>query len=612
MTLFIHSIPAWFELIFLCLCMGILSCRLWVISSAPSARLSRNDGLLSRMWLLFGVGIAGIMASGVADILVRAAEMSGKPLQAVLPVLATVILKTHIGQIWLIRMAALILLSVAMMTARRSRNSRTFLYLVLGFLVVTSATESASGHASDAGDFSVAEIMDWLHLLSALVWGGGLIALTVVILPHMVKQDDHAAQSIASAATRFSRIAGIAVGIIAFTALYQAWVNAGSIEALLKSPYGRTVIAKTVLFFLLLVLGAFNRYISVPRLQEWAGITATSRGIISRLVVPILLSLTRDLKGRPLAARFMRNVKVEALLVVGVLLCAALLRHEIPARHFSHLEHMHSGGQLTSPEHDEHMSHHAGTGPSPVVRLETNPVHITTGTPVSMIVHLEDRQGKPVEGLTIHHERILHAIIIGQDLNVFAHIHPEDLGPITDEMVSRATFPLHFTFPKAGAYLVGVDFALPSGLYSNSASLSVAGHPWMGEPIVDTKREKDFGEYHVSLMTSSKNVEAGPETLLRFLITKNGRPVTDLGPFLGAPMHLAVVRTDLTQFIHAHGVTPGDSHTHEENVHTMPAEQYGPEIDAFIVFSMKGVYKIFCQVKHQDEVLLFDFMVDVH
>jgi putative copper resistance protein D len=196
MTSFIHSIPAWFELIFLCLCMGILSCRLWVLSPATNASLSLDENLLSRMWLLFGIGIAGITASGVADILVRAAEMSGKPLQAVLPVLVTVILKTHIGQVWLIRMAALILLSVAMITARRSRNSRAFPYLVLGFLLVISATESASGHASDAGDFSVAEIMDWLHLLGALVWGRP-IALTVVILPHLVKQDDNAAQSIA-------------------------------------------------------------------------------------------------------------------------------------------------------------------------------------------------------------------------------------------------------------------------------------------------------------------------------------------------------------------------------------------------------------------------------
>jgi hypothetical protein len=85
-------------------------------------------------------------------------------------------------------------------------------------------------------------------------------------------------------------------------------------------------------------------------------------------------------------------------------------------------------------------------------------------------------------------------IIIGQDPNVFAHIHPEDPGPITDEMRRRATSPLHFMFPKAGAYFVGLDFALPDGLYSQPASLSVEGQPRMGLPMVDTSREKDFGE----------------------------------------------------------------------------------------------------------------------
>ncbi|HUI68520.1 MAG TPA: CopD family protein [Nitrospirota bacterium] len=607
MDILSHSMPLWLELISIALCTGILVFFLYVLSEAENP----DPRPQNRLWLFFFVSVAAAMAGSVINLFLRVGEMSGETVISSFPMVPTVLFKTHSGHVWLIRIVCLVLMLVAG-KIRKIRDTRLVLIILFCLGTIIAFTESASGHAADKGDFSVAEIMDWLHLLGALVWGGGLIALTVVILPHMVKQDDHAAQSIAGVAARFSRIAGIAVWIIACTAIYQAWINAGSIEAVLKSPYGRTVIAKTVLFFLLLGLGAFNRYISVPRLQEWAGIPATSPGIISRLVAPILLSLTRDLKGRPLAIRFVRSVRIEALLVVVILFCAALLQHEIPARHFLHLEHMHGAGQLAGHEHDEHMSHHPGTGPAPVLRLETNPVHITAGTPVSMIVHLEDQQGRPVEGLTVHHERILHAIIIGEDLNVFAHIHPEDLGPVTEEMVSTATFPLHFTFPKAGAYLVGLDFALPDGLYSKSASLSVAGQPTMRAPMVDTSREKGFGEYHVSLMTSSKSIEAGPETLLRFLITKNGRPVTDLGPFLGAPMHLAVVRTDLTQFIHAHGVTPGDSHMHAEQMHVKPSELYGPEIDAFIVFPVKGVYKIFCQVKHQDKVLLFDFMVKVN
>jgi putative copper resistance protein D len=605
MDILIHSMPLWIELISIAAFTGILVFFLSIISDAENP----DPRLQNRLWLLFFVSVAMAMTVSVIILLLRVGEMSGESVISSFTMVPSVLFKTHSGHVWLIRVVCLILMLVVG-KIRKIRDTRLVLTVLICLSIIIAFTESASGHAADKGDFSIVEIMDWLHLLGALVWGGGLLALAVVILPHMVKQDDHAAKSIADAAAKFSRIAGIAVGIVALTALYQAWVNSGSIEALLKSSYGRTVIAKTFLFFLLLGLGAFNRYVSVPRLQEWAGITATSQTIISRLVVPVLLSLSRDLKGRPLAERFMRNVRVEALLVVGIFFCAALLRHEIPARHFSHLEHMHGMGQVASPEHGEHMSHHAGTGLSPFVRLETNPDHITVGTPVSMTVHLEDRQGKPVEGLTIHHERILHAIIIGQDLSVFAHIHPEDLGPITDEIVSTATFPLHFTFPKAGVYLIGLDFALADEHYSKSASLSVAGQPMMRAPVVNTSREKDFEEYHVSLMTSSKSIEAGPETLLRFLITRNGRPVTDLRSFLGAPMHLAVVRTDLTQFIHAHGVTPGESHACVE--HTRPSEVYGPEIDALIVFPMKGLYKIFCQVERQDKVLLFDFMVRVH
>jgi putative copper resistance protein D len=607
MDILIHSMPHWVELISIAFFTGILVFSLFILSDAENP----DPRLRNRLWLFFLVSVAAAIVGSVINLLLRVGEMSGETVISSFPMVPSVLFKTHSGRVWLIRIVCLVLMFVTG-KIKKIRGTRLVLIVLFCLSTIIAFTDSASGHAADKGDFSVAEIMDWIHLQGALVWGGGIFALAVVILPHMVKQDDNAAPSIAGAAASFSRIAGITVGIIALTALYQVWVNAGSIEALVKSSYGRMIIAKTVLFFLLLGLGAFNRYVSVPLLQEWAGITATSPGIISRLVVPVLMSLTRELKGRPLAVRFMRNVRAEALLVVGILLCAALLRHEIPARHYLHLEHMHGAGHLAGPEHGEHMSHHAGTGPAPFVHLETNPVHITAGTLVSMTVHLEDRQGRPIEGLTIHHERILHAIIIGQDLNVFAHIHPEDLGPITDEMVRTATFPLHFTFPKAGAYLVGLDFALPDGLYSKSVSLNVSGQPMMGKPSVDTSRDKNFGEYHASLMAPSKSIEAGPETLLRFLITKNGRPVTDLGPFLGAAMHLAVASTDLTQFIHAHGVAPDDSHAHAEHVHTMHSERFGPEIDTFIVFPVKGVYKIFCQVKHKDKVLLFDFMVEVH
>src|SRR4030042_5073027 len=53
---------------------------------------------------------------------------------------------------------------------------------------------------------------------------------------------------------------------------------------------------------------------------------------------------------------------------------------------------------------NSHHEHYAGAGPEPVVHLKTSPSAISVGTPVKMTVNIEDRNGKPVEGLTANHE----------------------------------------------------------------------------------------------------------------------------------------------------------------------------------------------------------------
>ena len=599
----IHIIPEWLELLCLTFCIGTLVCRLWVLENSTQFESPPQQSLVTSRWRGFGIVTVVMIASSIGDLLVRAVEMSGQPLSEVFPVLPTVVFHTHLGHAWLIRIAAFILLAVMVKAGNRYRDSRRYLYLMLGVGLVASMTKSATGHAADAGDFSVPEIIDWLHLLATLAWGGGLFVLSLGILPKIIKQDDQAAPLIAGVVGRFSRIAGFAVVVIALTAVYNAVTQVGSVDALLEAPYGRIIIVKSFLLFFLLNLGAFNRYAVLPLLRKWEGSLVVEQGIVGHVTAICFSPLLHGLDGRQVARQLERNVRFEAFLMVGVLLCATTLRHQIPARHFLHLQHAQTAGA------HEHI-HHAATGPEPIVHLETNPAHVTAGTPVEMTVHLQEGGGKPVEGLMLHHDRILHAIIIGRDLNVFAHIHPEDKGPVTDEMLRSATFPLHFTFPKAGEYLVGFDFATAEGLYSKTSLISIAGQPKMGEPKIDLSAEKDSGGYHVSLLRSSESIIAGRKTSFRYLITRNGKPITDLEPYLGAPMHLAVVRSDLSWFTHAHGVLPGKSHVpdHEE---IEPSERFGPEIAAETVFPAKGVYKIFSQVKHQGRVILFDFMVNV-
>ena len=609
MTGFIHAVPEWLELIALAFLTGALVCRLWIFTPSAGAAYPRQESLLNRIWFVIGICMVTMIVSNIGQLFMRASEMSGQTISKVFPVISTVVFRTHLGGVWLIGIAALFILTAVAVAGRKRRDTRGFLFSMLAITIIISMTKSASGHASDAGDFSIPEILDWLHLIAALLWGGGLLVLSV-ILPELVMTGDPAAPQLAVVASRFSKIAGIAVALIAITALYNVWIYVGGYKALLGTPYGRIIIAKILLFFLLVNLGAFNRYINVPLLQEWGGFSPGRQGIINSAAQQFFKRILLTQDGHKIALRFTRSVRTEALLVAGVLLCVAMLRHEIPARHQSHMGHTGVGGSHANHEH-------MGTpvpGAGPVVRLETVPSNILAGTPVTMKASLRNQDGSPVEGLMPHHERMLHAIIIGKDLKVFAHIHPEDIGPVTNEMLKKATLPLRFAFPKAGEYLVGLDFATADGMYSKSSTVHVGGEPAMGGPETNFSTQRKFGRYRVTLTSSPAELKAGEKSTLRYLVEADGKEVKDLEPYLGAAMHLAVVTADLSLFIHAHGVVPGEPHTHQGDhgdMHSAPPGRFGPEIEADIVFPAKGTYKIFSQVEHHGKVLLFDFMVKV-
>jgi putative copper export protein len=209
---------------------------------------------------------------------------------------------------------------------------------MLGAVVVVAFTRSASGHAADAGDFKLPELMDWLHLIVASFWGGGLIVLSTVVLPIAIKRPDQGRILIANIARRFSTLAGATLAGVLMTGTYNAWFEVRSFQVLWETPYGRTLIAKLLLVLALIILGASNRYISVPLLEQWVGRPLPKRGTIYNLLVARYLTfIQRKPDGTHVACRFVRKVGIEAILIVGILMCAALLQHEVPARHSLHL-----------------------------------------------------------------------------------------------------------------------------------------------------------------------------------------------------------------------------------------------------------------------------------
>jgi len=246
-----------------------------------------------------------------------------------------------------------------------------------------------------------------------------------------------------------------------------------------------------------------------------------------------------------------------------------------------------------------------------VIDLETTPEHISTHTLATLRFSLRDQAGKPLSGITVSHERILHVIVVSEDFTVFAHLHPENFNAVTPEMIQDARFSVNYSFPKAGRYLVALDSAVHDLHFSKQFFINITGEPNMAATGTDFSRVKKSGDYVIRL-TVPEHMKEGQETTLGYFIEKDGKPVSDLEPYLAALMHLAVIKTDLGYFIHAHGEAPGSSPAHPEgHIHGTTRKEFGPVIEANVIFPVKGMYQIFSEIKHQGKVIVTSFIVKV-
>jgi copper transport protein len=164
----------------------------------------------------------------------------------------------------------------------------------------------------------LALVNDWLHLTVAGVWVGGLIALTVAVVPVLGSrlrpaagvqpEDFERNQLFGPVVSGFSRVAFISAMGLIMTGFYQALVHVGSLDNALSTSYGQTVIVKTAIFAAALLLAGFHRWLLLPLLRQPAKVGATR------------------------ARRFMsRTLPLEAFLVVVILAATGLLTSLPPA-----------------------------------------------------------------------------------------------------------------------------------------------------------------------------------------------------------------------------------------------------------------------------------------
>jgi len=125
-----------------------------------------------------------------------------------------------------------------------------------GFLAVSLAGMSAAGHASSLGGPPNAAL-DWLHLLGAAAWLGGLPAV-YPLATRVVVAGGSGRTAAGEILRRHGRLALVAGPLVVLTGLANSPLVLGSSRELVASSYGNLLLLKAGLVSLALGIGAAN------------------------------------------------------------------------------------------------------------------------------------------------------------------------------------------------------------------------------------------------------------------------------------------------------------------------------------------------------------------
>ena len=215
---------------------------------------------------------------------------------------------------------------------------------------------------------------------------------------------------------------------------------------------------------------------------------------------------------------------------------------------------------------------------------------LPAGDDVPFAFRILGPDGHAVTDYAGRHDQDLHLIAVRRDLAGYQHVHPE-LGA---DGVWRIPLDL-----SPGSWRVFADFAATADDEDRTlgADLQVAGEYAPG-PLPEPSRTAGVDGYEVTL---DGDLVAGEESELTLTVRRDGVPVTDLQPYLGAYGHLVALRTGDLAYLHVHPTgEPGDGVT--------PA---GPGITFATTTPSPGSYRLFLDFRHGDVVRTAAFTVTV-
>jgi hypothetical protein len=267
-----------------------------------------------------------------------------------------------------------------------------------------------------------------------------------------------------------------------------------------------------------------------------------------------------------------------------------VVENTAPAAHDTH--------NRTSPAPKEGGGHTAhASAPAAGLQISENGYTLDLATPrvpagerTTLRFTIRDGDNRPVTDYRRAHGKELHLILASRDLTTYRHLHPE--------RAADGTWSTPVDLPRAGDYRVFADFTPAregAGGLTLGADLAVPGR-YEPRELPAPAATARAGGYEVEL---AGTLRPGRASELTLRVSRDGRPVTDLQPYLGAYGHLVALRSGDLAYLHVHPKgEPGDGTT-----------KPGPAVSFTATAPSVGTYRLFLDFRHEGRVRTAAFTV---
>ena len=249
------DVARWLLFAALALVIGPLAVRLLVLRGAVPNALER------RFHLVTIVAAFAVIDVGIAAFVIRASNALQLPVADLLyGDLQPFAEKTRFGIAFLVMTVGFAVVATLLLLAwALDRLELRWPALVLS-VVLVSGLSLSSHQGTEPNSTPLSELADWVHLVAASVWVGGVATLALLVWPL-------APELRRRAFVGFSRIAVGLIAALVLAGVYLALVRLPELADLWQTSYGRLLLLKVAIVLLALAWGGFHHTFVRPRLE---------------------------------------------------------------------------------------------------------------------------------------------------------------------------------------------------------------------------------------------------------------------------------------------------------------------------------------------------------